>query len=307
METPENQMAENSVWNTPNSQRDAGFNSHNQHSLAESLPPAFTDIQDLKKSDEMCPTCGAKLRREAVICGIKYSFHVMCRCEQAKREKEQRQQENLDKIRKIEKLKNLSLLGERYKFVTFENSETGINPSFDTAFNRCKKYCELYEETVKNGYGIYLFGDKGVGKTHLTACMANYLMSKCVPVLFTNLFEISKAVKSTFNRDSIQTEQVLIDKFSNIDVLFFDDLGTEVFSKNSGDTWLQGLLFDLINKRYNNRKATIFSSNYSLNSLINERGIMEKTVDRISEMTSGAVIKITGKSLRSESTNKILF
>lgn len=273
---PENQVTENYVRNTPN-------------------------------SEEVCPTCGQRLRREAVICGIKYSFHVMCKCEQAKRDQEQKEQENQDKMRRIENLKKLSLLGERYKFVTFENSETGTNPSFDTAFNRCKKYCELYEQTIKNGYGIYLFGDKGVGKTHLTACMANYLMSKCVPVLFTNLFEISKAVKSTFNRDSSQTEQILTHKFSNIDVLFFDDLGTEVFSKNSSDTWLQGLLFDLINKQYNCKKATIFSSNHSLNSLINERGIMEKTVDRISEMTSGAVMNISGKSLRNESTNKILF
>lgn len=191
--------------------------------------------------------------------------------------------------------------------MTFEHTQTGANPSFDAAFNRCKKYCEIYDTTVKSGYGIYLFGDKGSGKTHLTACMANYLMSKCIPVLFTNLFEISKAIKSAFNQNSSQTEQILTHKFSNIDVLFFDDLGTEIFTKSSGDTWLQGLLFDLINKRYNCKKATIFSSNHSLNSLINERGIMEKTVDRISEMTSGAVMKISGKSLRSEPPNKILF
>ena len=35
-----------------------------------------------------------------------------------------------------------------------------------------------------------------------------------------------------------------------------------------------------------------------MNELINERGIAEKTVDRISEMTSGAVMKIEGVSLR---------
>ena len=231
----------------------------------------------------------------------------MCKCEQEKQGKEKKQQEMLDKLRRIEKLKSLSLLGERYKNVTFENTQTGVSTSFDVAFNRCKKYCEVYEQVLKNGYGIYLFGDKGVGKTHLTACMANYLISKCVPVLFTNLFEISKSVKSTFNRESNQTEQDLIQKFSNIEILFFDDLGTEIFTKSSGETWLQSLLFDLINKRYNNRKATIFSSNYSLNSLINERGIMEKTVDRISEMTNGAVIKITGKSLRVLSKNNNLF
>ena len=128
--------------------------------------------------------------------------------------------------------------------------------------------------------------------------MAHNLISKCVPVLFTNLFEISKAVKSTFNRESSLTEQNLIERFANIEVLFFDDLGTEIFSKSSGDTWLQSLLFDIINKRYNNKKATIFSSNHSLNELINKSGIAEKTVDRISEMTSGAVMKIEGASLR---------
>ena len=67
--------------------------------------------------------------------------------------------------------------------------------------------------------------------------MENYLRSKFILVLFTNLFEVSKAVKPTFNRNSSQTEQVLTHKFSNIGVLFFDDLGTEVFSKNSGDAW----------------------------------------------------------------------
>ena len=263
--------------------------------------------QNTRSNEDICPICGKNRRREAIICGIKYSFHVMCECEEKQEKAASEEREKLDKMRKIEKLKSLSLLGERYKSVTFSTSKTGMNSSFEAAFNRCKKYCEIYEETVKNGYGIYLFGDKGIGKTHLTACMANFLLSKCVPVLFTNLFEISKAVKSTFSRESSQTEQILIQKFSNIDVLFFDDLGTEIFTKTSGETWLQGLLFDLINKRYNNQKATIFSSNYSLNSLINERGIMEKTVDRISQMTSGAVMKITGSSLRGKTDTRNLF
>lgn len=266
-----------------------------------------TPAQNTLSNQDLCPICGKNRRRETVVQGVKFSFHVMCECEEKQQQDAEERRKNREKMQKIEKLKSCSLLGERYKSVTFSNSKTGVSASFDVAFNRCKRYCENYEETVKNGCGIYLYGDKGVGKTHLTACMANFLLSRCVPVLFTNVFEISKAVKSTFNRDSNQTEQILIQKFSNIDVLFFDDLGTEIFTRNSGETWLQGLLFDLINKRYNNRKATIFSSNYSLNALINERGIMEKTVDRISEMTNGAVIKITGGSLRGKTDNRILF
>lgn len=269
--------------------------SQNQESSAQNTP------------NETCSVCGEKLVKNAEVMGVHYSFKVMCKCKLKQIEEEKLNQERIEKMQRVEKLKKFSLLGERYKNATFENSKTGINSSFDRAFKRCRKYCELYEETIENGYGIYLFGDKGTGKTHLTACMANDLMSKCVPVLFTNLFEISKAVKSTFGRETSQTEQALIDKFSNIDVLFFDDLGTEIFTKSSGDTWLQSLLFDLVNKRYNNKKATIFSSNYSLNDLINKRGIAEKTVDRISEMTSGAVMKIEGTSLRNTKNQEKIF
>lgn len=302
MKNLDNTAPKNYAQSILNSQHRAIIASDKTPSLPES-----TAMKNFGKTEDICPNCGKNRRREAVICGVKYSFHVMCECE-VKREKAERQKlEDLEKMQKIEKLRALSLLGERFKNVAFETTQTGANSSFDVAFNRCKKYCEIYQETVKNGYGIYLFGDKGVGKTHLTACMANFLISKCVPVLFTNLFEISKAIKSTFNRSSSQSEQLLIQKFSNIDVLFFDDLGTEIFTKNSSETWLQSLLFDLINKRYNNQKATIFSSNYSLNALINERGIMEKTVDRISEMTSGAVMRIVGKSLRNALKNQAMF
>ena len=269
--------------------------SQNQESSAQNIP------------NETCSVCGEKLVKNAEVMGVHYSFRVMCKCKLKQIEEEKLNQERIEKMQRVEKLKKFSLLGERYKNAKFENSKTGYNSSFDKAFKRCRKYCEIHEITIKNGYGIYLFGDKGTGKTHLTACMANDLMSKCVPVLFTNLFEISKAVKSTFGRETVQTEQALIDKFSNVDVLFFDDLGTEIFTKNSNDTWLQGLLFDLINKRYNRKKATIFSSNYSLNDLINKRGIAEKTVDRISEMTSGAVMKIEGTSLRNIQNQEKIF
>lgn len=149
MEIRENAKTESSVQNILNNQRNTGFNSNNQHNLAGSLTPAFTVIQDSKNSDNICPTCGERLRRDAVVCGIKYSFHVTCKCERKQQEAEQKKQENLDKMRKIENLKRLSLLGERYKNVTFDNSKTGANSTFDTAFNRCKKYCEIYDQVIK--------------------------------------------------------------------------------------------------------------------------------------------------------------
>jgi DNA replication protein DnaC len=260
--------------------------------------------QNTPNEVENCEVCGEPAREWVEYQGSKFTIAHMCACRRKKMEEEEERERREEKLRKIEKLKSLSLLGKRYRDVTFENSKTGLNSSFDTAFNRCKKYCEVYEEVLEKGMGIYLFGDKGVGKTHITACIANEFLKSCVPVLLTNLFEISKAIKSTFRRESAETEQMLFNRFAQVDFLFFDDLGTEVFSKNADDTWMQTLLFDLINERYNSGKPTIFSSNYSLNDLINKRGVAEKTVDRISEMTSGAIMKIQGESWRKKISDK---
>ena len=104
--------------------------------------------QNIPNSEEICSVCGAKILRTAEFMGIKRTFRVMCKCMQIQQEEEKIRQENQERMRKIEKL---SLLGERYKNATFENSKTGIISSFDRAFKRCHKYCKLYEETIKNG------------------------------------------------------------------------------------------------------------------------------------------------------------
>ena len=256
---------------------------------------------------EICKICGEATQYLVNIPLMNKQFlaHINCRCERKKLEIQRENELKQEKLAKIAELKNLSLISKRYENVSFENTQTGHNASFDKAFERCKRYCENHQKVYENGNGIYLFGAKGTGKTHVTACIANELLKKCVPVLLTNLFEISKAVKSTFQNGFHESEQEFFERLEKVSFLIFDDLGVETFTKNDRDTWLQTLLFDLINRRYNAKKPTIFSSNYSLNELVNLRGIAERTVDRISEMTSGAVFKFDGESMRSKFKNII--
>ena len=256
---------------------------------------------------KICKVCGEATQYLVNIPLMNKQFlaHINCRCERKKLEIQREHKLKQEKLAKIAELKNLSLISKRYENVSFESTQTGHNDSFDKAFERCKRYCENHQKIYENGNGIYLFGAKGTGKTHVTACIANELLKKCVPVLLTNLFEISKAVKSTFQNGFHESEQEFFERFEKVSFLIFDDLGVETFTKNDRDTWLQTLLFDLINRRYNAKKPTIFSSNYSLNELVNLRGIADRTVDRISEMTSGAVFKFDGESMRSKFKNII--
>lgn len=231
--------------------------------------------------------------------GKKRKVNCICKCTVKRLKAEDEQRKSFERQREIEKLQKNSLLGDRYKDVRFENTKTGFNEMFDTALKRCRNYCEVSGKILEEGHGIYLYGNSGTGKTHLTACMVNELIKQNRPTLFTNFFEISQMIRGTF-KNSRYSEIDMIEKISTIDFLFIDDLGTERVTKEGEDNWLQEKIFEILNKRYNNKKPTVFTSNYSLNELIRDRGLMRKTVDRILEMSS-LILKIEGESYRIKS------
>lgn len=246
----------------------------------------------------ICNKCG----------GNRYFQHnemvVVCLCEcqaQAIKDEEERKKAE-ERMQSLEKLKKLSLLGKRYQSATFETLDMDRPDDFKRAVERCKKYCENWAEIKKRGLGIYLYGDIGTGKSLLTACIGNYLLSKFTTVLFTNFFEIAKQIKKTFT-DNSMTESTFIERLTNVDLLIIDDLGTEIVVKNGEKTWIQDKIYDIINARYINQKSTIFSSNESLVDLVEKCGLMKKTVDRIAAMST-AKIELRGSSYRLQQQNQ---
>lgn len=242
-----------------------------------------------------CKKCNTRRETADIIPIFKKRMPVMCKCQEEKEKQERERLKLLDKQRIVDKLRSTSLLGDKYKNVNFENTEIIHNDNFEVVYNRCKKYCEVANKVLDKGIGIYLFGNKGTGKSRLTACMANELMNNYYTVLYTNFSEISKYIRGTFNKSS-ETEYSFLERLTNIDFLFIDDFGTELVTKNDQDLWLQEKIFEVINKRYNSNKPIIFTSNYSLRQLIEERGLADKTIDRINEMCE--IMKLEGDSYR---------
>lgn len=248
-----------------------------------------------------CTKCHTLRETEKIIPVFERRMPVMCKCMREAEQKEKEKDEYNRKMQMLDRIRSASLLGERYKDTTFANTDLSVGGEFEKAFHRCRRYCEIADDALEKGYGIYIYGNSGTGKTHLTACICNELINQYRQCLFTNFFEISKLIRSTYNRNT--EAEGIIKRICEIDFLFIDDLGTEILRKNGEDNWLQEQVFDIINKRYNNEKPTIFSSNYSLNELIEQRGMMEKTVDRIMEMST-AIIKLNGASYRAKNRRK---
>lgn len=251
-----------------------------------------------------CKSCNTLSRTKDIVPLFNKRMPVPCKCELDKQKEEEERKIRYEKQRRIERLKQRSLIDDRYRNKRFTDVEMTSN-SFITAYNRCKKYCEIAGEVFEKGYGIYLWGNSGTGKTLLTSCMANELMEKEYTVLFTNFFEILKAIRGTYSNSSNETDDSIINNIAEVDFLFIDDLGTESLSKNAGDNFTQDKIFEIINKRYNKKKPTIFSSNYPIKSLTGDRNFMGKTVDRIYEMSS-AIIKIEGESYRVKKQNDVI-
>ena len=242
-----------------------------------------------------CTKCHGRRCTKDIIPMTGKRMPITCDCMKEKERKEKEREEQEAKLRQLDRIRGASLLGDRYSDTTFDKTSLDRPEDFQKAYQRCKKYCQIPDVALEHGYGMYIYGDKGTGKTHLTACMCNELISQFKQCLFTNFFEIAKLIQSTWNGNA--DSSVVIKRICEVDFLFLDDLGTEMLTKGGEDNWLQGQVFDIINKRYNNKKPTIFSSNYSLNELIKDRGMMDKTVDRIGEMST-AMIKLSGESYR---------
>lgn len=223
--------------------------------------------------------------------------HINCSCEADRIKKEEKEKKEQEKMKKYNSLIQNSLLGERFKNVSFDNIDTNRPTSFINALERCKRFCENWDQIKEEGQGIYLYGDYGTGKTHLTACIGKELLSKNIPVVFTSFIEVSKQLRDIYSNAGHETESSLIYKLTNVDLLVIDDIGAEILKKNGQDNFMQEKIYDIVNRRYYNKKPIIFSSNYSIAELLEKRGMEQRTVDRIAEMST-VRLKLEGESYR---------
>ena len=171
---------------------------------------------------------------------FKRAMPTPCKCRQAELDEQEERARRVAKQSRIKQLRDSSLLGVRYRDASFDNTETGHSIDFKAVYDRCKRYCEIADNVLVNGVGIYLFGTNGTGKSRLTACMGNELMNNCYTVLYTNFSEIA--------REMLKGDE-FINQIPRIDFLFIDDFGTEKVVKGDEDMWLQEKVFEVVNKR----------------------------------------------------------
>lgn len=143
---------------------------------------------------------------------------------------------------------------------------------------------------------LYLFGPVGTGKTHLAAAALHEVIRRGGSGRFVSLVDLLGRMRRSY-QSKAESDYDILEPYRLARHLVVDDLGTERPS-----AWSIQVLTDLVNTRYESRRPTLFTSNYSLAeigsrlSLRDEEVAAERIVDRVSELT--IPVPVDGESYR---------
>ena len=144
---------------------------------------------------------------------------------------------------------------QRYRHCTLNDFATYDNETLEEAQRRARKLADAFPVVER---GLFFLGDPGVGKTHLAAAiLKQVVVTRGARGLFYDTRDLLKIIRGTYNAVVKTTELDVLRPVMEAEILVLDDLGAEKTSE-----WVEETLNLIVNTRYNERRLTIFTSNY---------------------------------------------
>jgi DNA replication protein DnaC len=105
--------------------------------------------------------------------------------------------------------------------------------------------------------GLLFTGSVGVGKTHLAVSILKGLSERGFSCLFYEFGSLLKEIQDSYNANTKTSELAVLSPVFNADVLVLDEVGA-----SKPTDWVRDTMAHIINTRYNDKKSTIFTTNY---------------------------------------------
>lgn len=105
--------------------------------------------------------------------------------------------------------------------------------------------------------GLLFMGSVGIGKTHLAVSILKGLRERGFSCLFYDFASLLKEIQDSYNSNTQTSELGVLAPVLNVEALVLDELGS-----SKPTDWVRDTMSHIVNTRYNNKKLTIFTTNY---------------------------------------------
>lgn len=181
-----------------------------------------------------------------------------------------------ERMQQILEQSGMSAAMQQYRFDNFELD------GFDNPEEVQKKvqWCRQFAAQIVQGNGkdcLFLRGDVGRGKTHLSTAIANEVLAGGKTVIYKRAVDLFDMIRQYKYEEGSQRWNEVLEQLTGCDLLVIDDLGAE----RNTDFVNEQLVMLLEERNYRN-KAWVINSNLNINQIqdIYQTRVSDRILDR---------------------------
>lgn len=225
--------------------------------IISNIPQPEIDQDECYKQDGLlyCSKCKTPRQTRINIFGSDRIVYAMCTCQSEEEKMRELAFKTKMSNEEIERSRSMAIDSPEFRTHTFAN-DNGRQPQMKNA----RKYAEDFENKLRNGSGLLIYGPCGTGKSYASDAIANRLIDRGFPVLVTKIGKIAEKVSAA----SFEEKGYYFSSLTKYPLLIIDDLGVERETE-----YMNEILNRVIDDRERSGKPIIVTTNFTKQEMEN--------------------------------------